>query len=1193
MENKDFIHLRLHSAYSLAEGAIHVKDLVRLCHDHKMPAVAVTDTNNMFGALDVSLTLPDGGIQPIIGCTIAIRHPAASDQNGLRAPDPGWLVLLAQSEAGYKNLMVLVSKAHLESDRNEAPQIALQDLEGYTGDVICLTGGVSGPVGQYLQKGQLEQAETCLNYLQSIFAGRLYMELMRHNDSLEDKLEPVFLDFAYKYDIPIVATNQVFFPARKMYEAHDALLCIAGGNYVDQSDRIKRTPEHYFKSSIEMTNLFKDLPEAILNTVVIAKRCAFKAPIIDPILPKSTVDASMDEAQLLRKLSKDGLNKRLERHVYGDEKDETKRAEMSEAYIDRLNYELDIIINMDFPGYFLIVADFIQWAKNQNIPVGPGRGSGAGSVVAWALKITDLDPLQFGLLFERFLNPERVSMPDFDIDFCQDKREQVIKYVQDRYGHDQVAQIITFGKLQPRAVVRDVGRVLQVPYMQVDRLSKMIPNNPTSPMTLSEAINSEPRLRKEIDSDPNTSRLIKIALQLEGLFRHASTHAAGVVIGDRPLNQLVPLYRDPKSDMPVTQFNMKFVEKAGLVKFDFLGLKTLTVLNKAIDYIKERGVTVDLENVPLDNPPSYEMMCRGHTIGIFQLESSGMKSVLMNLRPDMFEDIIAVVALYRPGPMDNIPRYIACKHGEEEPDYLHPLLEDILTETYGVIIYQEQVMQIAQILADYSLGDADLLRRAMGKKIASEMDEQRNIFQNGAHKKGVDPKQAAGIFDQVAKFAGYGFNKSHAAAYALVSYHTAFLKANYTAEFMAAIMTLDLTNTDKLNIYKQELSTLNIPLLPPDINLSSVEFSAEQIFEDGVAIKDEDNIGGALSDGLLRGVRYGLAGLKNVGIAAMTGLVAERDKNGPFKDITDFCRRVDTKQINKRALENLIKAGAFDSLSANRAQLYSVVEMILMQANIATTERNSSQENLFGEVIEEQSLIFPQINDWELIERLKGEQDAIGFYLSAHPLDAYTNILTRQKVVPSISIEEKNSGLGGFIRLAGTIQGIRRMKSKRGNPYAFLSLSDASGSFEVTLFSEILESSDQFLEAGNSVIINAEAKRNDDGAMRLTAQGIETIDNAALRTGTGLHIYMRDYANAQNTDQNELLKNNLTAIDEVLKSCKNGKGRVTFKLYIKGSLDNNIPDCDVDIELPGKYSISPATRNAIASLNGVLDAKEI
>ena len=1167
--DNNFIHLRLHSAYSLAEGAVQIKDLVKHCIGNKMPAVAITDTNNMFGAMDASINLPLNGIQPIIGVSLAIRHQSVENNLNQRVSEPGFIVLLAQSQLGYENLMVLVSKAHLDSDRSEVPQISLGDLEGYNKGIICLTGGVNGPVGKYLQGGDFEKGEDCLKRLNSLFGNRLYMELARHSLALEDKLESSFIELAFKYDIPLVATNQVFFAKRKMYEAHDALLCIADGNYIDQLDRRKETPEHYFKSAAEMGELFKDIPEAIDNTITIARRCAFKVPTIEPILPNFTINENMGEAESLRKLAKEGLDYRLLDHVFDGEDD----VKLSLPYFDRLEYELGVINKMGFPGYFLIVADFIQWAKDHDIPVGPGRGSGAGSVVAWALKITDLDPLKFGLLFERFLNPERVSMPDFDIDFCQDKRELVIKYVQDKYGHDQVAQIITFGKLQARAVVRDVGRVMQINYNQVGNFAKLIPSNPANPMTLSEAIKSEKKIREEISNDPKISRLVEVALQLEGLFRHASTHAAGVVIGDRPLDQLVPLYRDPRSDMPVTQYNMKYVEQAGLVKFDFLGLKTLTVLKKAVEYIAMRNVEIDIINVPLDDKASFDLMCCGNTVGVFQLESSGMQNVLMNLKPDMFEDIIAVVALYRPGPMDNIPRYISCKHGEEDPDYLHPLIEEILKETYGVIIYQEQVMQIAQVLADYTLGDADLLRRAMGKKIPAEMDKQRERFQDGANAKGVDIKQAAGIFDQVAKFAGYGFNKSHAAAYALVSYHTAFLKANYTVEFMAAIMTLDLTNTDKLHIFKQELVNLNVSVLPPDINKSQVEFSAEVIEGE----RDEDAIGGILSDGRMRGVRYGLAGLKNVGITSMEGLIEERDRNGPFKDLKDFCGRVDTQQINKRALENLIKAGAFDSINSNRAQIYSVVEMMLREMSLATQERNSNQVNLFVDQVEEQSIILPELKDWDLLEKLKGEQEAVGFYLSAHPLDAYTSVLARQKVVPSTELGDRAAGKGGFIKIAGTIQGIRRMKSKRGNPYAFLSLSDSWGAYEVTLFKEILEAQDAALVNGNSVIISAEVKRGDDGSLRITGQGLETIDNVALRTGTGLDIYLKN-------------ANNIDAIKDILKNHKNGRGLVTFKVK---TFHDDFPECDVDVELAERYNISPMVRNAIVSLSGVLEAKEI
>ncbi len=1173
MIDTPFIHLRLHSAYSLSEGAIHVKALGKLCADHNMPAVAITDSNNMFGAMEASLAIPPAGVQPIIGCSLAIRHEVEQDSRGHHASEPGWLVLLAQTEKGYQNLMSLVSKAHLDSEPTEVPQVNLADLAGFTDDVICLSGGPEGPLGKFLQVGgtvSQAKAEEVLKKLLELFPDRLYMEIMRHNMAAELKTEKAFIDMAYKYDLPLVATNQVFFPNRKMYQAHDALLCIAGGNYVEQDDRRKLTPEHYFKSAAEMVALFSDLPEAIQNTIVIAQRCAFKVLELDPILP-GYEDGDKSEEVSLTEMAEKGLEQRLINHVYKGEEDVTAQEILAKPYRERLAFELKIIIEMGFPGYFLIVADFIGWSKEQNIPVGPGRGSGAGSVVAWVLLITDLDPLRFGLLFERFLNPERVSMPDFDIDFCQDKRDRVITYVQEKYGFEQVAQIITFGKLQAKAVIRDVGRVLQIPYGKVDRLSKLIPANPANPMTLGEALESEAKLRYERDNDEQTAHLIELALQLEGLFRHASTHAAGVVIGDRPLDQLVPLYRDPKSDMPVTQFNMKFVERAGLVKFDFLGLKTLTVLAKAVENIALRDIVVDLEKVPLDDGPSFDLFSSGKTTGVFQLESSGMQNVLLQLKPDTFEDIIAVVALYRPGPMENIPRYIACKHGDQDPDYLHPLLTGILTETYGVIIYQEQVMQIAQILADYSLGEADLLRRAMGKKIKAEMHAQRVRFQDGAHKKGVDPKQAASIFDQVAKFAGYGFNKSHAAAYALVSYHTAYLKANYPVEFMAAIMSLDLTNTDKLAIFKQEVLSMGIEILPPDINQSEVEFSVETIADK----EDQEATGGAQADGVLRGVRYGLAALKNVGSGAMEGLVAEREQNGPFKDIADFCQRLDTKHVNKRALESLAKAGAFDSINPNRAQMLGAVELILSHAHAATEQRNSSQVNLFGDMIEEQTLTLPHMVDWQLIERLNYEKEAVGFYLSAHPLDAYKKVLAQQKILPSTELERKAQG-GVTVRLAGTIQSIRVMKNKRGKKFAFVALSDACGSFECMVFSELLDSAGEILHTGSSVIVTAEAKIDPEKGLRVAAKSFASIEMVAANSAKGLEIFVAEGCAVKD-------------IRDLLEKHKGGRGYITFKVKFTDDDD----EYDVDIELKDKYTVSPDIRTSLVTMKGVINVQEI
>ncbi|NNG03293.1 MAG: DNA polymerase III subunit alpha, partial [Inquilinus sp.] len=818
MAHADFVHLRVHSAYSLSEGAIRSKALVGLCRERRMPAVAVTDTANMFGAMEFCQAAAGAGVQPIIGTLLPLARrdrPNGAGHAGL-APAPDHIVLLAQDETGYQNLMALLSRAYLGTAPGEPPQLDLDVLATLSQGLIALTGGPSGTVGRLLADGHDTAAEETLLGLRQTFPGRLYVELMRHGLEVEERIEPGLIDLAYRHDLPLVATNDAFFAGADMYDAHDALLCIAEGTYVAERDRRRLTPEHRFKSAEEMRALFADLPEAVDNTMVIARRCHVMAPERKPILPAFPTAEGRSEEEELRAQAETGLEARLPIHAYTPDMDEAARIEAARPYRERLDYELGVIMSMGFAGYFLIVADFIQWAKAEGIPVGPGRGSGAGSVVAWSLTITDLDPLRFGLLFERFLNPERVSMPDFDIDFCQDRRDEVIRYVADKFGHDRVAQIITFGKLQARAVLRDVGRVLQMPYGQVDRLCKLVPNNPASPVTLQQAIEGEPQLQEMRRSDETVGHLIDIALKLEGLYRHASTHAAGVVIGDRPLDQLVPLYRDPRSPMPVTQFNMKHVEQAGLVKFDFLGLKTLTVLARTLDLIVSAGgIAPELEKIPLDDAATFEMLGRGDTVGVFQLESAGMRDVLRRMKPNRFEDIIALVALYRPGPMDNIPKYVKVKLGEEKPDYLHPTLRPILEETFGIMIYQEQVMQVAQVLAGYSLGGADLLRRAMGKKIQSEMDAQKKAFVDGAMARGVAKAQASMIFDQVNKFAGYGFNKSHAAAYALVAYQTAYFKANHPVAFLAASMTLDIHNTDKLNTFRQEVDRLHIALLPP------------------------------------------------------------------------------------------------------------------------------------------------------------------------------------------------------------------------------------------------------------------------------------------------------------------------------------------------------------------------------------------
>ena len=1148
-----FIHLHLHSAYSLAEGAIPVDRLKDLCLRHKMPAAAVTDTNNLFGALEVSTSLAGAGIQPIIGMEQAFAPEdfAIKLARGARPPS---LVLLAQSETGYENLLKLTSAAFLESASEDGPCARLDALDGQSDGLICLTGGYDGPVDLLLREGRPEEAQATLKKLAQLFPDRLYVELQRHELRDHESVEVDLIDFAYDLELPIVATNEPFYPTPDDYEAHDALLCIAEGAYVHQDERRKVTPDHYFKTTEEMTALFADLPEAIENTIEIARRCAFRPRFHDPILP-NFVDAGVDadvnesakaEAMELERQAREGLKDRLRA---------IELAEPEEAYWARLKIELDIINRMGFPGYFLIVADFIKWSKGEGIPVGPGRGSGAGSVVAWALTITDLDPLRFGLLFERFLNPERVSMPDFDIDFCQDRRDEVIRYVQQKYGRDRVAQIITFGKLQARAVLRDVGRVLNMSFGHVDRVCKLVPNNPANPVTLAEALKTEPRLKEMQKEDEAVAACIEKALRLEGLYRHASTHAAGVVIGDRPLDELVPLYRDPRSDMPATQFNMKWVEPAGLVKFDFLGLKTLTVIDRAVGLAAERGVTLDMSNVPLDDAKTFEMLGEGAAVGVFQLESTGMRSTLRSMKPDTLEDIIALVSLYRPGPMENIPTYIERKQGLQKPDYLHPMLEDVLKETYGVIIYQEQVMQIAQILSGYSLGEADLLRRAMGKKKKEEMDKQRKRFIDGAEKKDVAASKASSIFDLVQKFAGYGFNKSHAAAYAYIAYQTAWLKANYQAEFLAASMSLDRANTDKLAVFLKEARRTGVEVLPPHVNHSQADFSVK----DGAIV-------------------YALSAVKNVGEAAMQHIADIRAKSGPFEDIMDFAERVDLKSVGKRAIENLARAGAFDGLCASRAQALASAELLIRTSAAIAEERDSNQGGLFAldaaPTLSKPKLV--EAEDWIAQIRLDEERAAVGFYFSGHPLDDYDRELKRLNVVTYNEALErvKSSGRACF-QMAGVIRTVRMRRSKAGKPFAWVEISDATGEFEVTAFSETLSSAGDLLEAGALIIASVSAEER-DGDIRFTCEGVRSLEVAAAAAATQLRISITAPTALDG------VKRRLAGVKPA--SAKEG-GAVIIAMRLPES------GREVEVTLPGTAACTPSMRGALKSVEGVADVE--
>lgn len=1138
-----FVHLHVHSSYSLREGAMSVGKLEKFAVADGMPALAITDTNNLFGALEFSEKLAKAGIQPIIGIQLAIAFGDGAqlsarlgEEEAGRAP----LVLLAQDEEGYRNLMHLASRAWLDPVPGSPPHIAFELLARRSAGLIALTGGPKGPLDMALSAGRQEVAAARLARLLPVFDRRLYVELQRHGLTAEREAEAGLIDLAYDNGLPLVAANEPYFAALSDYEAHDALICIAEGTVVGQSGRRQLSPEHRFKSRAEMLALFADLPEAAASSVEIARRCAYRPRTRKPILPNFTAGAA-DEADVLVEQAEKGLAARIAARGLAPGMSEA-------AYWERLAFELDVIKRMKFPGYFLIVSDFIKWAKDQGIPVGPGRGSGAGSLVAYSLLITDLDPLRFGLLFERFLNPERVSMPDFDIDFCQDRRDEVIRYVRDRYGADKVAQIITFGSFLARGVMRNVGRVLEMSLGQVDKLAKLVPQNPAAPVSLKQAIDSEARLREAAEADPRVARMLDIAQTLEGLYSNASTHAAGIVIGDRPLDELVPLYRDPKSDMPATQFNMKWVEPAGLVKFDFLGLKTLTVLATAVKLLAKRGIKVDLEAIPLDDAATYQMLGKGETVGVFQLESAGMRKALVEMRADRFEDIIALVALYRPGPMANIPTYCACKLGEEEPDYLHPKIEVVLKETFGVIIYQEQVMQIAQILSGYSLGEADMLRRAMGKKIKAEMDAQRDRFTSGAVKGGLEAKQATEIFDLLAKFADYGFNKSHAAAYALIAYQTAWFKANHPVEFIAASMTLDKSNTDKLSEFANEARRIGIKVEPPSVTRSGVDFDVH-----------ESN--GALS------IRYALSAVKGVGEGQAQGIVSARS-GGSFRDLADFASRLNPREVNKRVLESLVAAGAFDDLDPERAKVSGGIETLLALANRRALERLEGQSALFGADTAE-TLALAQVPEWPLMERLRREFDAVGFFLSGHPLDAYAGVLARMRVARWTDFVRAVKGGASAGRLAATVLDKTERRTKSGSKMGIVQFSDQSGQYEAILFEEGLNQFRDLLVKGASLLVGIQAQLEGED-VRARIVSAEPLDQAAQRVQKGLRIFIRG-------------EQPLGSIASQLST--KGEGEVYICAMSGGR--------ETEIKLPARYQVSPQIAGALKAIPGIVAVEHI
>jgi len=1137
-----FVHLRVRSAYSLLEGAIKAGKVATLAADAGMPAVGVADRANLFGALEFSEASRGSGVQPIVACALPVTGVGGKiNERWAKVPT---VVLLVQNETGWLNLCALSSSAYLDAGSMDEPGVPWSMVAERSEGLILLSGGPDGPVDPLFVQGKPSEANAALEEMARVFGDRFYVELQRHGLASERQAERGLVEWAYAHDVPLVATNDVHYARAAQAKSHDALMCIADGAFTGQEDRRRVTGEHWFKPAAAMRELFSDLPEACDTTVQIARRCAFLVPTRAPILPRFEAGAGRTEPEELMHQAREGLKARLQAVTpVAPEAD----------YWTRLEWEVGIIQQMGFPGYFLIVSDFIKWAKNHGIPVGPGRGSGAGSLVAWALTITDLDPLRFGLLFERFLNPERVSMPDFDIDFCQERREEVIDYVQDRYGKDRVAQIITFGTLQARAVLRDVGRVLQMPLGQVDRLAKMVPANPANPVTLAQAIEIEPRLKEARDSEASVRTLLDTALELEGLYRNASTHAAGIVIGDRPLTELVPLYQDPRSTIPASQFNMKWVEAAGLVKFDFLGLKTLTVLDRARIYLERRGAAVDWNGLPLDDPKTYELMASGQTVGVFQLESQGMRDTLRKMRCGSIEEITALISLYRPGPMEMIDTYIDRKFGRQEVDCLHPSLVDVLTETYGVIIYQEQVMKIAQVLAGYSLGEADLLRRAMGKKKKEEMDFQRARFVQGASEKGVSEEQSGYIFDLVAKFAGYGFNKSHAAAYALISFQTGWLKANHPVEFMAASMSLDLSNTDKLAVFYQDCRRFEVPIKGPDVNRSSADFDVA--WDEGQGA-----------------VLYALGAIRNVGLEAMKHLVEVRDTGGRFTDIFDFLERVDPRSVNKRALENLARAGAFDSFHSNRRQLVEQADTLMAYCQSVAAERASSQVSLFGG--DQAGAARPRlkpVEPWVGPEKLDQELAAVGFYLSGHPLEDMAPALKRKRVTfvaEATALAE--SGHEAFL-MAGVVRRRQeRASAKSGEKFAFVTFSDPTGEFECLFPPEQLRKCREVLEVGASIMVRVRAK-SADGEVRFFGDDASRLDTLIDDGAMGLRIHV----SARGVDP-EALKSRLE------RARAQGKGG---EVSLIASLDGRR---EVELKLPGRYRLDGALRGALKSAPGVV-----
>jgi len=1071
---KEFTHLKIHTQYSICEGALRTSDLAKYCKINKVKAVGLCDSNNLCGALEFSESMAKSKTQPIIGTQINIQHKG----------NRGKIPLFAKNLEGYKNLIKLSSKSFLEIKDGEEPHCKIEDLEANNKGLILLSGSFDGLIGKLFFKNLTDEIFLLFKKFNNIFKENFYLEIQRHGDDGEKLFEKFLLNISEKLSLPIIATHEIFYLDKDMHEAHDAYLCVGEKTYVNVKDRRKYTDSHYLKTSEEMYQLFDDLPDALENNANFPLRVSYRPKNSPPILPNIQSSKVKNIDELLIKDSSEGLKEKLDTYVLPFYSGKDKE-DLIQKYEKRLNHEINIISRMKYASYFLIVADYIKWAKKNDIPVGPGRGSGAGSLVAWVLSITDIDPIKFDLIFERFLNPDRISMPDFDIDFCEEKRDKVFEYLKQKYGKG-VAHIITFGKLKARMAFRDIGRVLGLPYGYVDMLCKMIPFDPSRPLSLEKAIAQEPRIRKEEEKDPRVKKLVEISKRLEGLNRNMATHAAGVVIPEENLAEFVPLYKEPSSNslLPSTQFDMYASENAGLVKFDLLGLKTLTVINKTISLLNEKKIKLDINKIKLVDPKIFKLLSSGYTVGLFQLESAGMRDALVNMRPNKFEDIIALVALYRPGPMSNIPIYNQCKHGEKKPDYLHPKLKKILEPTYGVIIYQEQVMQIAQELSGFSAAEADILRRAMGKKKRLELERQKERFVYGAVKNGITKDTAIFIFTKIEPFAEYGFNKSHATAYAMIAYQTAYLKTYHPKEFIAASMSNELSNTDKLSEFFEELKRLNIKVQRPCINECYPEF-----------VPRENTL------------FYALGAIKNVGFEAISQVIIEREKNGKFKSISDFINRINPKNINKLQLEGLVKAGAFDCIFVNRKVLYDNIPNIIQNSKNTYENKVQNQSSLF---LDDNQKVFYLMQDknssnWVNNEMLSKEFESVGFYLSNHPLEDYKDVLEQYKT-KSFKDFENGNDIESFV--AGTIMSIKEKKTTKGTSYAIIKFSDQSKVFELFLFSEILEISRKNLIEGKSFLLTIikDKVNKENRFRRINVRKIVSLEKITKLNYDNVHI---------------------------------------------------------------------------------------